>query len=106
MTRRVAALTASGLDAASYAWPSGDWTRAQDAAAGDPQRLAMAAYMNARTGGAAAPAASADPAALPPDQAFQEPLPGLDRPSLGAARRLLSAGPQIGGFVEGVLAEE
>ena len=90
---------------ATYAWPSGDWPRARDAAAGDPQRQAMAAYMTARAGGAA-PEPSADPAALEPDLAFQEPLPGLDRPSLGAARRLLSAGPQIGGFVEGVLAEE
>ena len=87
--------------AAPYAWPSGDWPRARAAAADDPARRAMAGYMDA----AAAPPPAADPAALSPDLAFQEPLPPLDRPSLDAARRLLSAGGKIGGFVEGVLTE-
>jgi hypothetical protein len=66
----------------------------------------MASYMTVRTGTAPVPAAAADPVALGPEAAFQEPLPPLDRPSLGAARRLLDTGGQIGGFVQGVLDEE
>ena len=93
-------------DAASpYAWPSGDWSRARAAAADDPARLAMASYMTVRAGAAAAPAPSLDPAALPAEAAFQEPLPPLDEPSLDAARRLLATGDKVGGFVEGVLAQ-
>ena len=53
--------------------------------------------------GAVAPAASADSTTLSPDQAFQRPLPPLDKPSLGAARELLTTGGQVGGFVQGVL---
>jgi hypothetical protein len=94
-------------DAASpYAWPSGDWSRARAAAAEDPARLAMASYMTVRAGAAAAPAPSPDPAALPAEAAFQEPLPPLDEPSLDAARRLLATGDKVGGFVEGVLADQ
>ena len=91
--------------ASSYAWPSGDWSRARAAAAEDPARLAMASYMTVRSGAAAAPAPSPDPAALEAEAAFQEPLPPLDAPSLDAARRLLATGDKVGGFVEGVLAE-
>ncbi len=91
--------------AAPYAWPSGDWSRARAAAAEDPARLAMASYMTVETGTAPAPVPAADPAALSPDLAFQEPLPPLDRPSLDAARRLLSTGGKIGGFVEDVLTD-
>ena len=61
--------------------------------------------MDVAAGNAPAPAPAADPATLSPDLAFQEPLPPLDRPSLDAARRLLSSGGKIGGFVEDVLAE-
>ena len=64
---------------------------------------AMAGHMTARTGTAGAPAPSSDPAALAPDAAFQELLPSLAGPSLGAARRLLSTGLRIGGFVSDVL---
>ena len=53
--------------AAPYAWPSGDWPRARAAAADDPARLAMAAYMTVSAGAAAAPAPSPDPAALAPE---------------------------------------
>jgi hypothetical protein len=103
----LAALAEAGLDAeaASYAWPSGDWARAR-AVAEDPERLAMAGYMASRADAAAARAPSADPSALEPGEAFQEPLPSLDTPSLGAARRLLSAGPGIGGFVADALADD
>ena len=62
--------------------------------------------MTVETGTAPAPAPAADPAALSPDLAFQEPLPPLDRPSLDAARRLLSTGGKIGGFVEDVLTDD
>ena len=92
-------------EAAPYAWPSGDWAarprrRRRSRAAGD------GGLHGRRAAGAAPAAPAADPATLSPDQAFQEPLPPLDRPSLDAARRLLSAGGKIGGFVEGVLAED
>jgi hypothetical protein len=88
-------------EAAPYAWPSGDWPRAR-AAADAPTRQAMASYMEADPARLAAP----DPAALTPELAFDEPLPPLDRPSLDAARRLLSAGGKIGGFVENVLSDD
>jgi hypothetical protein len=92
------ALAADGSDA--YAWPSGDWQRAL-AAAGDPERAALAGYM------AGQPSETApDQAPAAPEAAFRAPLPDLARPSLGAARALLSAGPGIGGFVEGLLDEE
>ncbi len=93
-------------EAEPYAWPSGDWSRARDAAAGDPSRLAMASYMTVGAGGADAPAPAPDPDALSPDLAFQEPLPQLDRPTLDAARRLLSTGGKIEGFVEDALAAD
>ena len=51
------------------------------------------------------PAPAEDPAALARELAFQEPLPPLDRPSLDAARRLLSAGGKVDGFVEDLLAD-
>jgi hypothetical protein len=103
----VATLDGQGLEAeaAGYVWPSGDWPRAREAAE-SPERLAMASYMEARTGAAEAPAPSADPAALAPDQAFQEPVPSLDRPTLDAARRLLAAAAQVEDFVSGLLAEK
>jgi hypothetical protein len=106
-TDAVTTLAANGLDAeaAPYAWPSGDWPRAR-AAADDPARVAMASYMEAVTGAAPPPAPAADPAALAPDQAFREPLPPLENPSLAAARRLLATGSQVEGFVEGLLADD
>ncbi|HET9067675.1 MAG TPA: hypothetical protein VFN28_03450, partial [Amaricoccus sp.] len=99
-----AALATQGMAsaAAPYAWPAGDWPRAR-AVAGEEAQRAMAGYMEIAAGTAPAPAPAADPAALSPDLAFREPLPPLDRPSLDAARRLLSAGGKIGGFVEEVL---
>ena len=95
----VAALKAAGLDteAAAYAWPSGDWTKVDTA---DPERAAMAGYMAAQTG--APPAPAAEPAT--PAAAFRAPLPSLDRPSLRAARELLSSGPGVSGFIGGVIA--
>ncbi len=91
----VAALKAAGLDteAAAYAWPSGDWAAVGDADAG---RAAMAGYMQGQGGADAAT----------PEGAFQAPLPALERPSLAAARALLSSGPGIGGFIGGVIAED
>ena len=65
----------------------------------------MAGYMAARESGAEPPAPAADPAALAPEAAFQEPLPSLADPSLDAARRLLAAGRQVEDFVEGLLEE-
>ncbi len=104
--RAQAALARGGLaaQAGTYAWPSGDWSRARAAAESDPERLAMASYMTVKAGEATPPAPAEDPASLAPADAFQQPLPSLDRPSLEAARRLLSNGGQVGGFVQGVLA--
>ena len=104
--RAQAALARGGLaaEAVTYAWPSGDWSRARDAAATDRERLALASYMTVKSGKALAPAPADDPASLAPPEAFQEPLPALDRPSLEAARRLISTGGQVGGFVQGLLA--
>uniref|UniRef100_UPI00261787ED hypothetical protein n=2 Tax=Amaricoccus TaxID=56999 RepID=UPI00261787ED len=84
----LSALERSGMagSGAPYAWPSGDWPRARTVAEAPAQRT-MAAYMEVAAGAAPAPAPAADPAALPPDLAFREPLPPLDRPSLDAARR-------------------
>lgn len=100
----VATLEDAGLkaDARRYVWPSGEWKAAREAA-GSPERAAMATYMAARTGQAPAPAPSENPDELAPTEAFQEPLPPLDRPSLGAARSLLATSRQVGGFVEGLL---
>ncbi|MFO1144709.1 MAG: hypothetical protein U1E59_20495 [Amaricoccus sp.] len=97
-----AALARGGLASPDYAWPAGDWAAARAAAAGDPQRQAMAGWMGAR--GAATPAAAQDSTTLSLDQAFQQPLPSLDQPSLGAAKQLLANGGKVGGFVQGVLA--
>lgn len=96
----VAALKAAGLDteAAAYAWPSGDWARVD---AADPERSAMAGYMAARSGEAPAPPADAAGTSA---AAFQAPIPSLDRPSLHAARELLSSGPGVAGFIGGVIA--
>jgi hypothetical protein len=65
----------------------------------------MASYMAARDGSAENPGPAGDPAAEAPGQAFREPLPRLDRPSLGAARRLLANGRAVGGFVQDLLAD-
>ncbi len=106
--RALATLADSGQPeaAAAYAWPSGDWQRASAAAADDPARLAMATYMAAAVGQSPTPAPAEDPAALDPEAAFREPLPPLDRPTLSAARRLLSTGPKVDGFVQDLLADE
>ena len=92
--------TDAGAD--GHAWPAGAWERVADAAGAPPGRRAMAAYM----AGGPAPAPAADPAALPPDLAFREPVPDLSRPSLEAARRLLAVGPKVGGLVAEALGEE
>ncbi len=96
----VAALKAAGLDAeaAAYAWPSGDWARVD---AADPARAAMAGYMATRAGAAAA---APPPAPETPAAAFRAPVPALDRPSLGAARELLSSGPGVAGFIGAAIA--
>jgi hypothetical protein len=91
------ALAADGSDA--NAWLSGDWPRAL-AAAGDPERAALAGYM------AGQPSEAAQEVPPAPAAAFRAPLPDLARPSLGAARALLSTGPGIEGFVEGLLQPE
>jgi hypothetical protein len=106
--RALATLDSRGLYATAtpYAWPAGNWSRARAAGAADPERLAMATYMLRRESDAAPPPPSPDPAALAPAAAFAEPLPPLDGPSLDAARRLLAAGGQIGGFIEGVLEDD
>jgi len=65
----------------------------------------MATYMAAAAGQSPTPAPAEDPAALDPEAAFREPLPSLDRPTLSAARRLLSTGPKVDGFVQDLLAD-
>lgn len=101
----VATLEAAGLDpTADYAWASGDWDKA--AASADARRAAMARYMATRTGGEPRRANAVDPASLGPDEAFEAPLPSLDRPSLGAARRLLATGDKVGDFVEGAIGHD
>lgn len=92
-------------EAASYAWPSGDWTMARDTAVPDSARWAMASYMVTRTGAAPAPAPADDPAALDAAAAFQQPLPSLDRPTLAAARRLIATGPKVGTLIEDALGQ-
>ncbi|MFO7696792.1 MAG: hypothetical protein R6X16_06505 [Anaerolineae bacterium] len=102
----MALLARAGREEATQpiAWASGDWTRA--GAEASPERSAMALFM-ARRMGAPAAGASLDPdAPLSPVAAFSAPLPPLDRPSLGAARRLLETGPQVGSFLGDRLAEE
>ena len=101
---RALALLDGRIDAGAdgHAWPAGAWERVADAAGAPPGRRAMAAYM----AGGPAPAPAADPAALPPDLAFREPVPDLSRPSLEAARRLLAVGPKVGGLVAEALGEE
>ncbi|WP_299131630.1 hypothetical protein [uncultured Amaricoccus sp.] len=97
---RVLAEAGLTTEAAGYAWPSGDWP---SVATEDPNRAAMASYMAGRAGGKPAPTPAAEPDSLSPALAFQEPLPQLDRPSLGAARRLLASGQQVEGFIQSVL---
>ncbi|HMQ93854.1 MAG TPA: hypothetical protein PKA33_12775 [Amaricoccus sp.] len=102
-----AVLREAGLpDAAdAYAWSSGDWPRARDEAAPDPGRQAMAEFMVAQTAPEEARPASPDPSALDAEEAFVEPLPALERPSLDAARRLLATGRQVEDFVQALLAK-
>lgn len=95
----LATLEAAGIDVPEhYAWASGDWAKA--GAAPEAARVAMARYMAARDGSVPTPMHADDPASLGPEAAFEAPLPSLDRPSLGAARRLLATGSNIGRFVE------
>ncbi|HRW16104.1 hypothetical protein [Amaricoccus sp.] len=102
-----AVLREAGLPEAAddYAWSSGDWPRARDEAAPDPERHAMAEFMVAQTEPEEARPASPDPSTLDAEEAFVEPLPGLERPSLDAARRLLATGRQVENFVQALLAE-
>lgn len=83
-----------GLQADDYAWASGDWRRALQAA-DDPRRAAMAAFMTAREADGRGP----DAAPLEPQSAFAAPLPDLGRPSLRSAEELLANGEAIGAFV-------
>ncbi len=98
-------LDKAGLDkeATAYAWPSGNWPKAE-ATTEDPNQKAMATYM-ANRGGAAVvpPPPPGDPNKPNPAQAFNEPLPTLDQPSLDSARRLLATGQQVQGFIQDVL---
>jgi hypothetical protein len=90
-------------EALPYAWASGDWDRVA-AGTADPERLAMAAFMQARgedASAGAAPPSDLDPAS--PAAAFRAPLPSLEEPSLRAARELLDTGRQVGGLVQGLL---
>jgi hypothetical protein len=102
----LALLARAGREEATLpiAWASGDWTRA--GAEASPERSAMALFMARRTGARAAGASFDPDAPLSPVAAFSAPLPPLDRPSLGAARRLLATGPQVGSFLGERLAEE
>ena len=96
-------LVEAGLDpeADAMAWPSGDWSRAADDE--DAARRAMARYMAARSDPASAPTPAPDPATVTGPEAFVEPLPGFDPPSLAAARRLLDTGRELEDFVSDLL---
>jgi hypothetical protein len=92
-----------------------DWQAAAFALAdGDGRSLAFAerragaAAREAWTLGAGGPVETAapPPAAPEPPSALSEPLPDLSRPSLAAARRLLAAGPAVGGLVAEALAAD
>lgn len=101
-----AELDAAGLadEADAIAWPSGDWPRAQ-AAAISPAEASMARYMATQAGLADLPAPSQDPAGLSSEEAFVEPLPPLEDPSLDAARRLLATGGQLEDFIQQLLSD-
>ena len=98
-------LEAAGLPRAAqdYAWPAGDWPDVAGAEATDPDRVAMADYMASLGDPGSARLPAVAPEALSPPQAFVEPLPRLDRPSLDAARRLLATSAQLEDFVGGLL---
>jgi hypothetical protein len=105
--RAVVTLMDAGLpdEAARYAWVSGSWREAQDAT-DDPERLAMAVYMAARSDPTATLPRSPDPGTLEPVEAFREPVPPLDVPSLEAARRLTAAGGAVAALMKSVLGAE
>jgi hypothetical protein len=84
------------------AWPSGDWPRVQETAE-TPEKASMAVYMARGDGQVPAVPPSDDPASLPPAEAFVEPLPQLQDPSLDAARRLLATGGQVEDFIQSIL---
>ena len=98
-------LETAGLPRAAqdYAWPAGDWPDVAGAEATDPERVAMADYMASLGDPRSARLPAVAPEALSPPQAFVEPLPRLDRPSLDAARRLLATSAQLEDFVGGLL---
>jgi plasmid stability protein len=106
-SRAVGALMDEGLhdDVARHAWVSGSWREAQEAT-DDPERVAMAAYMAARSDPDMTLPRSPAPGTLEPIEALREPVPPLDRPSLDAARRLTAAGPAVAAFMENVLGAE
>ncbi len=87
-------LSGAELDdaAGSYAFPAGDWSRAQSSA--DPAERAMAAYMSG---------APSEDGASPAAAAFAAPTPDLSRPSLAAPRDLIATGPGVAEFVRGLL---
>jgi hypothetical protein len=81
-----------------YAWAAGDWAIA--ARSPDEAKAAMADYMQ---GGAPAEAAASD---LSPEAAFRLRPPAMDRPSLAAARNLVTVAAPVRDFIEARLAGE
>lgn len=94
-------LKGAGMSRAAeqYAWPAGDWQGTVNAAREDPARAAMAEFMTRNSDATLSRPSAVAPEALSPPQAFVEPLPRLDRPTLDAARRLLSTSDQLEDFV-------
>ncbi|MEM8569625.1 MAG: hypothetical protein AAGG56_01840 [Pseudomonadota bacterium] len=95
----------STVEADAMAWPSGDWERAQRTA-NNPAQASMAEFMVQQLNGANSIDASPNPEELAPEEAFVEPLPQLNDPSLDAARRLLATGNQLEDFVNSLLEEQ
>ena len=95
------------VEAGAYAWPSGDWAAAARRGGGRSRAAGDGLLHDAC--GPGPPRCRPPPRTRwpsTPRRRSRNPLPPLDRPSLGAARRLLDTGDQIGGFVQGVLDEE
>ncbi len=92
-------------EAASLAWQAGDWVTVTETET-DEQRSTMAKYMAASDGLVEQPPLTEDPSELSPPQAFLEPLPQLDSPSIDATRRLLATGNQLDDFVAEILERE
>ncbi len=87
-----------GLEADDYAWASGDWGRALQAA-DDPRRAAMAAFMSTRETENPDPVGAGSVDGTSELSAFAAPVPDLERASLRAAQELLDNGEAVGAFV-------